>query len=337
VFYPGAVDPSSATPITLGRAEERTGVDFDVRYVPTAIINGTVGGGVRSDAVFISVVPTTDVGAPSSIRTTTLRPDGRFTISGVEPGKYTVLARQRPALWGKTDIDVNGEDVSVGVMLQPGLTFAGRVTFEGAKPPPAALSRIRIPMPVMVGIRTEIVSFPRVDVMEGGRFTVAGVVPGVYRFSSTVQGIRTPIAGWWVKSVTMGGRELLDAFVDLQRAASDVVVTFSDRASELSGTVRDAEGNGLSDRVVVVFGTDRASWFSNSRRVVGERPDPEGRYVVRNLPPGEYFIVVTEDLEQNEWFDPAVLETLAPNATRIVLNEHEQKQQDWTLPASAGR
>ncbi len=176
-----------------------------------------------------------------------------------------------------------------------------------------------------------------VQLQDAGRFTIAGVVPGVYRFSSAMQGVRMAIGGWWLKSVTIGGRELLDSLIDLQRGATDVVVTFSDRASELSGTVRDAEGNPLPDRFVVVFGTDSAGWFSNSRRVVGERPNAEGEYVIRNLPPGEYFVAVTEDLEQSEWFDPAMLEQLASGAARIVLNDNEHKQQNWIVPMAVER
>ena len=89
----------------------------------------------------------------------------------------------------------------------------------------------------------------------------------------------------------------------------------------------DNAGSGRSDRFVVVFSTDRRSWFYNSRRVAGIRPDPDGRYTIRNLPSGEYF-AVSADLEQGEWFDPQVLDGLATGATRVTLGEYERRKHD---------
>ena len=152
-----------------------------------------------------------------------------------------------------------------------------------------------------------------------------------------LRGLRSPVGGWWLKSIAMEGRELLDAPLDFQRSAHDVVVTFSDRATELAGTVRDADGNPLSDRYVVAFSAHKAAWFPNSRRVAGERPNGDGRYAIRNLPPGDYLVAISEDLEQGEWYDPNVLEQLAAEGTRIVLRENEHKTQDWMVPGAASR
>jgi hypothetical protein len=152
-----------------------------------------------------------------------------------------------------------------------------------------------------------------------------------------MRGLRSPVGGWWLKSIAMEGRELLDAPLDLQRSANDVVVTFSDRATELTGTVRDAEGNPLSDRYVVVFSAHKAAWFPNSRRVVGERPNGDGQYAIRNLPPGDYLLAISEDLERDEWYDPKVLDRLAPEAAPIVLRENERKKQDWMVQGAVSR
>ena len=338
VFYPGTVDPANAATVTVGRGEERGGVDFQMQYVSTATVSGVVAQGSTAGPAFVAITQTRDSGALSMIRNTSVGPDGRFVFSGIEPGNYSLFAQVRPELWGKTEIVVNGEDVSgVSLTLQPGLTIAGRVAFEGAKPPPLDLTKVRLSLPPIVGTGTHMIRLPPVQMQAGARFTISGIVPGAYRFGAAMHGVRAPVGGWWLKSLTMGGRELLDAPLDLQRSASDVVVTFSDRATELTGTVRDAAGNPLSDRFVVVFGAEKATWFANSRRVAGDRLNAEGRYAIRNLPPGDYFMVVSEDLEQNEWFDPAVLENLAADAIRIVLSENEHKKQDWIVPAAVGR
>ena len=77
-----------------------------------------------------------------------------------------------------------------------------------------------------------------------------------------------------------------------------------------------------------MFATQKSAWFHGSRRVAGIRPAADGRYVIRNLPPGDYLAAASTDLEFNEWFDPQVLQALAPAAVRISLAEYEQKVQD---------
>jgi hypothetical protein len=53
--------------------------------------------------------------------------------------------------------------------------------------------------------------------------------------------------------------------------------------------------------------------------------------VVQNLPPGDYLVAATTDLEPNEWFDPKVLLSLAAAASRISLGEYEVKAHDVTI------
>jgi hypothetical protein len=332
VFYPGTAHRTTALPITVGRGEERGGLDFQMQYVPTAIVSGTVPAG--SNVSSVALIQTNDNRGLLITRVVNA-PNGRFQFGGIEPGTYTVFTDTRAGgLWGKVEIVVNGEDVTgLSLALQPGLTMSGRVAFEGATPPPADLTRLRVSLPPIYRTSTERIRLPPVQMQPGGRFTMTGIVPGVYQGGALMlRGFRSPVGGWWLKSITSEGRELLDAPLDLQRSANDVIVTFSDRATELAGTVRDADGNPLSDRYLVVFSTHKAAWFPNSRRVAGERPNGDGQYAIGNLPPDEYFVVISQDLEPNEWYDPKVLEQLAPEATRIVLRENERKKQDWMVP-----
>ncbi len=77
-----------------------------------------------------------------------------------------------------------------------------------------------------------------------------------------------------------------------------------------------------------MFAADPRFWFHQSRRVAGVRLPGTGKYVVRNLPAGDYLIAVSEDIEMNEWFDSEVLKSLAPGAVRIALGENEAKSVD---------
>lgn len=104
-------------------------------------------------------------------------------------------------------------------------------------------------------------------------------------------------------------------------------VTCTGSVSELSGSVKDAQ----IDHFVVAASVDRATWFFNSRRVVGVRADAQGRYTIRNLPPGEYRIAAAADLEQGEWFDPPVLDRLLASAIAITITGVEKKTLELTI------
>jgi hypothetical protein len=156
-------------------------------------------------------------------------------------------------------------------------------------------------------------------------------VPGAYRLGTNARGIRTALAGWWLKSIVVGGRELLDAPIELREDRDDAVVTFSDRASELSGRVSDPSGTAWVDGYVLVFSADRDKWFFNSRRVAGAHPNSDGRYVIRNLPAGQYFVIAYDDILANEWFDATLLGQLATRAVRIRIGEYERKTYDMIV------
>jgi hypothetical protein len=186
---------------------------------------------------------------------------------------------------------------------------------------------VKIPIPLVSGMGSPAAMRPPQFDAEG-RFTIDAVPTGVFRHTGGGQGIRTPIGGWWLKSIAMDGRELLDRPLEIRQGSDNVDVTLSNRASSLSGAARDAQGAPSPGAFVVVFSTDSATWFVNSRRVAGVRAGSDGTYSIRNLPAGEYFVAATHDLEQGEWFDPLVLQRLVAGAMRIALGADEQKTMD---------
>jgi hypothetical protein len=126
-------------------------------------------------------------------------------------------------------------------------------------------------------------------------------------------------------------RDILDAPLDLRASSDEATATFTDRASEVSGAAVDPQGTPLGDGFVVAFSTDRTGWFYNSRRIAGVRPDRDGRYTIRNLPPGEYRIAATRDLEQGEWFDAAALDRLVAVSTSLIVSGTETQTLDLTI------
>jgi hypothetical protein len=343
IFYPGTALQSRAVPVTVAAGEVRHGVDFDLEYVATATIEGIVSTppGIRV------VLTIADAERTAPLQTTRIAvspgEDGTFEFRRIPPGTYTITARGLPSgarlgavpaqtpVWGEASVVVSGDDISgIAVDLGPTVSISGRVVFEGTAPPPESLP-LRVQLRAVPAGGTSGPPLPSV-IVAGFTFSVAGIVPGTYSFPSPPQGSRTPIGRWWLKSVMVNRRELLDAKLELRQSADDGVVTFSDRASEVSGVVHAGDGAPFVDGFVVIFPAQKSAWFHGSRRVAGIAPAPDGRYAVRNLPPGEYFVAFSTDLEMNEWFDPDVLAALAPTASVISLAEHESRRHDIQVP-----
>jgi len=96
VFFPGTTTASTAGTVSIEPGAERAGVDFALRLVRTARIEGTVlvPAGMRPQSVQLSLNP---VGGTVldmiSFNRATPGPDGRFLFTAVPPGQYQIIAR----------------------------------------------------------------------------------------------------------------------------------------------------------------------------------------------------------------------------------------------------
>lgn len=350
VFYPGTTAAAQAATISIAAGEERAGIDIQLQLVPTARIAGTLSVPDGWPPVGIAVTLVAAGAQPiggmlETVRTVRAGPDGRFALNGIAAGSY-VLTAQRGAvkrlkpqlgaaalpapLWAMVDLTVDGNNqTNLSVEMQHGMTVSGRVQFQsGANAAPPSLTGMRVSL-APVGTDINVGAMPA-EVDESGAFTIAGVAPGRYRIVSSV-----PSGGsrWALTSSIAGGRDTLDTPVEIrpQQNLTDVVLTFRDDPSEITGRLQDASGNAATDYHIIVFPADRSHWVPNSRRIQAVRPSQDGKYTLRNLPAGEYLVVAMIDIEQGEWFDPAFLQRLAPAGMRIALAENEKKTQDLQI------
>jgi hypothetical protein len=350
VFFPAAADLSSATSFTLGLAEERTGVDVIVQLVPTARINGTVTlpEGVLMRSLSITLTPSSSqalmLGSSGrqSANTARIDSDRTFSFGGVTPGQYVVLARTgntgrgaapptaaSPAVWwAATDVTIDGRDLNVALKLQTAITVSGRVVLEGSAPPPSLASmRFSLVPPGSGGNLSA--GPPGGTVGLDGRFTFSGVIPGTYRLAR----LGSFNAPWSLKSALADGRDVLDSPLEIKAGGSvkELVVTYTDQSTQISGVLQDATGRPASDYFIIVFPSDRTYWTPGSRRVLETRPANDGRYTIFGLPPGDYQIAALTDVESGDWNDPAFLPSLMNASIRLSLSEGQRKTQDLTL------
>jgi len=341
-YYPGTAIAMQAAPVALGPAQERDGIDFTLQLVPTARIDGSVtmtDGSLSSSAVQVDLIASVQATFPGTalgaIRSTRPGPDGTFRFVDVAPGTYTLLARGgSPIAWATTEIAVDGDPIAgLSLALQPGMTMSGQIKFDATRlKPPADLTSLRLSLQP-VQSQTVVNLAPAARVLNpSGRFDIKDIVPGRYRLAVSGPGIGTT-GNWFLRSALVNGQDTLDVPIDIRPGETirDVTVLLSDHPAQLTGTVQNAAGGEANEFTVILFPADQTLWLPQSRRTFGVRPSADGAFTFRNLVPGDYFIAAIDDVEPNEWFDPALLQRLIPASMRVAISEGEQKIQDLRL------
>lgn len=352
-YYAGVTSATDAARVKLAAAQEVTGIDFQIQVVPFATVKGVVVGGnatvmlVSDEAGGGGVAGLAGRGGGGrggfgpllgggGLRAVT-RSDGTFSISNVAPGKYTIIARadagpNGPSRTALQPLVVAGAEVNVALNPSPGVQLGGTITFEAAGSPPASgFSGFRV-IPVPLGA---VAALPGGrggrpgDITPSGQFTIADVTPGLYSIRANAP------RGWAMKAVFLDGREVTDTPIEVKSEnVTGLNVIFTDRISSLSGNVRDARGNPVVDVTVIAFPADDRLWMPQSRQILSARTDQAGAYRLASIPAGDYLVIAVDDVEQGEWFDPAFLDQIRSRATKVRIEEGEQRTQDLkALPA----
>jgi uncharacterized protein (DUF2141 family) len=319
VFFPSTAAPAEASLIRLGPQEERDNVNIQLRMVPTANVYGTVTGedGVpiaTADIVMLDPGPLPAGTIARSYRNGFSGPDGKYLLAGIAPGTYEIMTTTHGSsapLFAVTEVTVSGRDTELSIVMRPGLTVSGRLVFEGMSPPPREMTALLpwiTPVRYVPNVGT---SPPKVEA--DGAFTLT-LMRGEYRVGAGFAGPPKPIGGWILKSLVINGTRVEDITFDVTDNISGVVATFTDQPTEISGVIQDAAGQPTSDFVLLAFSADKRFRLPQSRRTQLARPDGNGRFVIRNLPAGDYLIVALTDVDPNQLVDPAFFAELESHA-----------------------
>jgi hypothetical protein len=350
-FYPGTETPSFAIPVIVGPSEDRTGVHFQLRLVPTHTVSGVVvgpNGRVPNQMVRLVFEGVDDQGFGNEAAVTVTDADGAFTLLNVPEGRYTLQAREVAGLagaappvdlqavplpvpartkgWGQLDVAVSTRDLmDLVVTVRPPPTLKGRVVLEssGQRRTPVNLASLSVSLlPEQRTIGAALTRSPT----STGTFAFPELAAGSY----FVRMGPTP-AGWSLKAVTSNGVDLLDRPLELDEDA-EVTITLTDRASEIWGTARDARGAPAVGATILLLPPASSGRFGlNPNRVRETRAATSGVFNLGGLAPGDYFVLAIDDAQADGWQDPARAEALRARATRVSVREAEQKMVDLRL------
>ncbi len=334
-YYPGTINVDEAQSITVGLADV---ANASFALVPQRMtrISGIVRNSQGRPFAANLSLRTTQSGGGMSMRGLAMSgPDGRFSAANVPPGDHSIEISPRPGEDESASVPITagGQDITdLIITTTPGAIISGQIIFEGAASVDTAL-RVSAsspdpggPGPMRVYDNTQGV------VDDKGRFQIRGLY-GRAMFNAFPTAPMPGAQRWFVKSVTFNGVNITDVPLDVSAVTdgSTLQIVMTDKQTTLSGTVRDGRGQAVVDYTVAIFPDQLREEAMPGRYTRVVRPDQQGRFETRGLPPGNYLAAAVESLEQGGHWDPAFRKHVEPTARRFRLIEGQTATIDLTL------
>jgi len=234
--------------------------------------------------------------------------------------------------WARQPVTVSGRDESnVVVTMRAGVTATGRILLDAdanqatTKPPTSytvafdpATGSAHLGMPQRLrSPDSPLDEFEVVDLMFGQYFLRVTPYP----------------VGWIVKSISWNGRDYTGAPFDTTSASAfdNIVVTVTNAAPVVSGTVTDGQGTPAATGTVIAFPADPALWTNYGLAPTRIKPvgvSNTGAYRLATLPAGEYFLIALSGAQPMAWQDPEFFKKASALATRVSVGWSDKKSVD---------
>ena len=339
-YFPGTSSLAEATRVTV-RAGQEASAPFALIVARMAKIRGRVlrssGEPIgRSMLMLAPADPVLGFMSFSGANNAMVDGEGAFEFTNVAPGRYNINVRPMGMPGGSSEsaqmpITVGSDDIdNVLITTSPGATARGVVLTDDGTPPPFRAEQVQI-FPSPVDPSTSMMGTGPPKMNEDFTFELTGLFDRRIIRGNISMGQN---AGWYLKAVTYDGQDVTDQGIDFQpgRTYDGLQVIFTQKSTNLSGLVTDDRNRPIVDATVVIFPLNSERWGMQSRYFRAVRPDTNGRYNTRNLPPSdEYGIIAVQNLEPGQASDPEFLTRAREEARPFSLVEGETKAVDVRL------
>ena len=271
--------PFSPAPVrlTVGPGEELGGVDIQLAQTRLARVEGVVAGwpptGPAIDPLVLLISEESrDTRRVESAR---LGSDRRFLFTNVPPGEYYLMLQDVPPgrsgrvrIVASSALVVKDTDVSdVVLLIQRPATVSGRVSFNGAEPPPpSAIEGTEVRLSPSPNRPATSYHTRTTSVRPDGTFTLTDVYPGAYRVWASAR-------GWFSERSLWGGQDVFDQplRVNAGENVTGVTIHATDRVAELTGTILDERGEPARDYLLLVYPVEERYWSADLHRMPSTR------------------------------------------------------------------
>ena len=333
-YYPGTYDAMQASAVTL-KADDEIPVNFTLVPARTYRIRGIVTGVTPGQKPVVELV--SKAGDAYRVNASEIGPDGQFEVRGVAPGTYLLRAGAGTGtqlLSVHQDVSVVAADVE-GIKLTPlpSFTISGHLHSDGAAWEDLTqyvvnLRRAELPDdPGFFMSQDFFGSNASVDKL--GSFEWKDVSPGTYIVQVEGGGGQ---GSFFLKSVTLGGRDIATGFTAVGPATLDVVV--STKGGTVEGMAVEKEKDLDNDHPVsnaTVVAVPEEKYRKLPDRFGIGATDQHGRFTIRGLAPGSYTLYAWQDLEDGVWRDADFLKSQEANGTTVKVEEGSHQKVELKL------
>lgn len=328
-YYPGTPQASEAQRVTVGVGQEVRGITIALARAATATVRGILRSSGEASFGPFTVVSAREIHGPQAhgqMAMAIAGGDGSFAIAGLLPGTYLLEARSPSGQeFASIEVVVDGADVAgVTLILSKGVMARGRIVFDTGNPPEELRASQVFVVPVLVDHHMADMSGEPPSIRDDWTFELQGL-----RGRGFIRG--GTLSDWQLKRVRLGGLDVTDTPLDFTTDIEGLEIELTKRLTTISGGVFDDRGAVTLDATVVVFADDPGKWGPHSRFIESARPDQQGRFTIRSLPPGRYLAIAVGYMEPGEERDPDLLKAWRQSATIVTLSEGETHALDLRL------
>jgi hypothetical protein len=327
-YYPGTKERSQAAPVDLHAGDDFP-ANFSLTPSPSVFIRGLITNLARGASALV-VLQSKDQSFTQSAAE--VKQNGSFEIRDVSPGTYTLvatvtdghgtkLARQMVQVASATVDGIRLAPQAAGwvhgYLRSESKTRIGR--FTPAKVFLSLLSaddddEVSSAMPIGEGFA------PLAHLNADGSFEWKDVPPGHYYIQFS--GDESVSPDWFLKSVVVGGRDVIDSGFSVNGGAAVLDLVASTDGAVVDGLVANAKAGAVANAVVVAV--PEPNLRSRTDRYYKTVSDQSGHFTLHGVPPGAYTLLAWESVDGEAYYNPEFLSKYEAQGRALHLNEGDR-------------